>query len=73
MDLYRFEVVTNEDVIHVVIAASDDEQAFKLVDVELEKYFLKYPDVQEITLFEKKKIRKGNGFVLHEKETILEK
>jgi hypothetical protein len=73
MDLYRFEVVTKEDVIHVVIAASDDDQAFKLVDVELEKYFLKYPEVEEITLFEKKKIRKGNGFVLHEKETTLQK
>lgn len=71
MYLYRFEVILNSEVIPVVIAASEDEQAFQLVDVELEKYFLKKPDVEEISLYEKKKIRSGNGFVLHERETIL--
>jgi hypothetical protein len=71
MYLYRFEVILNSEVIPVVIAASEDEQAFQLVDVELEKYFLKQPDVEEVSLYEKKKIRSGNGFVLYEREAIL--
>ncbi|WP_257348476.1 DUF3906 family protein [Pseudalkalibacillus decolorationis] len=71
MDLYRFEVTTKTDVIHVIIAAKNDESAFRLVEVELEKYFLKLPDVEDISLYEKKKIRNGNGFVIHEQETIL--
>ncbi|MDN4072243.1 DUF3906 family protein [Fictibacillus terranigra] len=71
MNLDRFEVATKSEVIDVVIAASDDEQAFHLVDVELEKYFLKVPEVEDITLYEKKKIRDGNGFVIYERGTIL--
>ncbi|WP_226534926.1 DUF3906 family protein [Fictibacillus halophilus] len=71
MYLYRFEVSLKSEIISVVIAASTDEQAFQLVDVELEKYFLKQPDLEEISLYEKKKIRSGNGFVLYERETIL--
>lgn len=71
MYLYRFEVILKSEVIPVVIAASTDEQAFQLVDIELEKYFLKQPKVDEISLYEKKRIRTGNGFVLYERETIL--
>ncbi|MFG6495066.1 DUF3906 family protein [Fictibacillus sp. UD] len=71
MYLYRFEVISKSTVIPVVIAASTDEQAFQLVDIELEKYFLKQPNVDEISLYEKKRIRTGNGFVLYERETIL--
>ncbi|RLQ95885.1 DUF3906 family protein [Falsibacillus albus] len=65
MDLYRFEVTTDNEIIDVVIAASTDQQAFELVEVELEKYFLKMPEINDITLYEKKKIRRGNGFVLY--------
>ncbi|MBH0165590.1 DUF3906 family protein [Fictibacillus sp. 7GRE50] len=71
MYLYRFEVILKSEVIPVVIAASTDEQAFQLVDIELEKYFLKQPEVDEISLYEKKRIRTGNGFVLYEREMIL--
>jgi Protein of unknown function (DUF3906) len=71
MYLYRFEVISKSEVIPVVIAASTDEQAFQLVDIELEKYFLKQPEVDEISLYEKKRIRTGNGFVLYERKTIL--
>ncbi|MDE3841195.1 DUF3906 domain-containing protein [Bacillus methanolicus] len=70
MNLYRFEVtLKGNEVIHVVIAAENDEDAFRLVDVEIEKHFLKLPDIQDISLYERKKIRKGNGFVLSRLET----
>lgn len=40
MNLYRFEVtLKGNEVIHVVIAAENDEDAFRLVDVEIEKHF----------------------------------
>jgi hypothetical protein len=65
MNLYRFEVTTKDHVIYVIIAAKDDEQAFRLVEIELEKHFLKIPDIIDISLFEKKKIGRGNGFVVY--------
>ncbi|BDG48847.1 MULTISPECIES: DUF3906 family protein [Parageobacillus] len=64
MFLYRFEVTTKTEIIYVVIAANDDEQAFRLVEVELEKHFFKVPDYTDISLHEKKPIRRGGGFVV---------
>ncbi|MGF3103070.1 DUF3906 family protein [Rossellomorea sp. DUT-2] len=72
MNLYRFEVTTQVFVTIVVVAAESDELAFDLVEIELEKYFLKKPDVVDISLYEKRRIRgNGAGFVLHEQETII--
>lgn len=53
MNLYRFEVTIDEVPIHVIIVADSDERAFQFVDVELEKHFLKMPDVEDISLYEK--------------------
>lgn len=67
MDLYRFEAVLVSDIVPiVVVVAQSEEQAFKLAEIELEKHFLPLPEVKEISLFEKKKIRKGAAFVIHE-------
>ncbi|BCB03807.1 DUF3906 family protein [Bacillus sp. KH172YL63] len=72
MNLYRFEVTTPQFVTVVVVAAQSDEAAFDLAEVELEKYFLKKPEVVDISLYEKRRISgNGAGFVLHEQETIL--
>ncbi len=71
MNLYRFEVTINDQLHHAVVAAENDETAFRQVDAELEKQFLKLPDVQNVSLYEKKKIHKGSGFVLSKFETIL--
>nr|WP_275580450.1 DUF3906 family protein [Metabacillus iocasae] len=62
--MYRFEVTISDQIMHVIIVANSDEHAFELVDVELEKHFLKMPDVKETVLYEKKRIRGGTGFVL---------
>jgi hypothetical protein len=65
MTLYRFEVITEDhQMIPVIIAAENDEQAFELVEVELEKFYLTLPPIQEIVLYEKKKLRNGGGFVI---------
>ncbi|MGY1461185.1 DUF3906 family protein [Bacillus toyonensis] len=68
MDLYRFEAVLANNIVPivVVVVAQSEEQAFKLAEIELEKHFLPLPEVKEISLFEKKKIRKGAVFVVHE-------
>lgn len=50
MDLYRFEAVLANGVVPVVVVAQSEEQAFKLVEVELEKYFLPLPEVKEISI-----------------------
>lgn len=67
LNIYRFEVQTNRKMIDVIIAAKNDESAFRQVDIELEKYFLKELEIENVTLHEKKRIRKNAGFVL-EKE-----
>lgn len=69
MYLYRMEVTIEGDRIPVIVAAENDQAAFSLVDVELEKYFLKPPEVDDATLYEKKGIHRGGGFVLPPKET----
>ncbi|MEK4741548.1 DUF3906 family protein [Bacillus sp. FSL R9-9481] len=66
MDLYRFEAVLVNSVVPIVVVAQSEEQAFKLAEIELEKHFLPLPELKEISLFEKKKIRKGAAFVIHE-------
>lgn len=71
MSIYRFEVTINNEIFHAVVAAENDESAFRLVDVEIEKQFLKASNVQDISLYEKKKVQKGAGFVLSKFETIL--
>ncbi|QOS89485.1 DUF3906 family protein [Peribacillus sp. JNUCC41] len=71
MNLYRFEVTIKEKPIHVIIVTDSDEKAFELVDIELEKHYLKLPEVDDISLYEKRKIKNGAGFVLSEFETIL--
>ncbi len=67
LNIYRFEVQTNRKMIDVIIADQNDESAFRQVDIELEKYFLKELEIENVTLHEKKRIRKNAGFVL-EKE-----
>ncbi|PGK44468.1 hypothetical protein CN907_06625 [Bacillus anthracis] len=66
MDLYRFEAVLVNSIVPIVVVAESEEQAFKMAEIELEKHFLPLPEVKEITLFEKKKIRKSAAFVIHE-------
>ncbi|MEI4612857.1 DUF3906 family protein [Bacillus cereus] len=66
MDLYRFEAVLVNSIVPIVVVAQSEEQAFKLAEIELEKHFLPLSEVKEISLFEKKKIRKGGAFVIHE-------
>ncbi|MDM5192776.1 DUF3906 family protein [Bacillus hominis] len=66
MDLYRFEAALANTIVPIVVVAQSEEQAFKLAEIELEKHFLPLPEVKEISLFEKKKIRKGAAFVIHE-------
>ncbi|CAM4011225.1 MULTISPECIES: DUF3906 family protein [Bacillus] len=66
MDLYRFEAVLANNIVPIVVVAQSEEQAFKLAEIELEKHFLPLPEIKEISLFEKKKIRKSAAFVIHE-------
>ncbi|MGE7882420.1 DUF3906 family protein [Bacillus sp. NPDC094077] len=66
MDLYRFEAVLANNIVPIVVVAQSEEQAFKLAEIELEKHFLPLPEVKEISLFEKKKVRKSAAFVIHE-------
>ncbi|MDG5787835.1 DUF3906 family protein [Evansella sp. AB-P1] len=70
MTIFRFEAVINNDrTVDIIIAAEDEESAFKLAEMELERHYLKLPVIDELTLYEKRKISKGGGFVL-ERENL---
>jgi hypothetical protein len=64
MQLFRFEVETDERTVHVVVVAADEEAAFATAELEVEKNFLKLPTISSVTLLEKKPIRKSAGFVI---------
>ncbi|WP_088071147.1 DUF3906 family protein [Gottfriedia luciferensis] len=64
MFLYRFEASIEDRTIPIVILANDDDKAFKLVDSELEKFYVKKPDVKDLLLYEKKKVTQSGGYVL---------
>ncbi|WP_243289933.1 DUF3906 family protein [Bacillus sp. FJAT-47783] len=68
MNGYKFLVKTKKDTIPVIIVAENEEKAFDQVEIELEKHFMKVPHYEEITLYEKKKIQKGVGFVIDNQE-----
>jgi hypothetical protein len=71
MNLYRFEVTIDTGVIHVIVAAENEEMAFKQADIEIERHFVKIPEVVDMTLYEKRVIKQAAGFVLSRNETIL--
>jgi len=64
MYLYRFEALIEDRTVPIVILANDDEKAFRLVDTELQKFYVKKPDVKELFMYEKKKISQSGGYVL---------
>lgn len=64
MDLYRFIVKTTLETVDVIIAAQSEEDAFILVEKELEMDYIKMPLIEYIGLYEKKKIKSGSGFVI---------
>jgi hypothetical protein len=66
--LYRFSVQLEKKEIAAVILAENDEAAFRQLDIELEKFYLKEPGVQEVALREKKRAAKTAGFIFDEDE-----
>lgn len=70
MELYRFIIASGDEELPVVAAAENEEAAFRVVERELERTFLKRLQVEDIALVEKKKISKnGAGFVLKRRKS----
>ncbi|WLR52822.1 DUF3906 family protein [Bacillus tianshenii] len=68
MNLYRLQANTSEGELDIIAAAPDEETAFEVAEIEIEKHFLKLPVINDIVLYELKKIRNGNAFVLGKQE-----
>ncbi|WP_050615587.1 DUF3906 family protein [Bacillus testis] len=66
--LYRFDVSLGHKDVTAIITAENDEAAFAHLDVELEKFYLRNPSVQGVTLREKKRLGKQSGYILDEDE-----
>ncbi|ADU31592.1 DUF3906 family protein [Evansella cellulosilytica] len=67
MNIYRFEALINRDhTANIIVVANDEEKAFQLAEIELEKSYMKIPQIEELTLFEKKKVGNGAAYVLNQ-------
>ncbi|WP_017728241.1 DUF3906 family protein [Halalkalibacterium ligniniphilum] len=64
MFLYRFEVNSDQGILQVVVVAKDEDTAFQTVEIEVESSYMKLPIIHDITLLEKKPVRKAAAFVL---------
>ncbi|OLO42785.1 hypothetical protein BTR23_01940 [Alkalihalophilus pseudofirmus] len=64
MYLFRFEVTLEDTVVTVIVAAKEEEAAFNLAEIEVEKEYLKLPKIKEVVLVEKKPVRTGTGFMV---------
>ncbi|RYM05432.1 DUF3906 family protein [Sporolactobacillus sp. THM7-7] len=70
MMLYRFIVTSGDQEIPVVAVAEDESSAFRVVDREVQRSFLKRLKIDDVALLEKKKIRQsGSGFVIQPRKT----
>lgn len=66
MNLYRFQAETTCGEYTIIAAAPNEQSAFEIAEREHEKHFLKLPEIEAITLYELKKVRSGNAFVITE-------
>ncbi|NMO95384.1 DUF3906 family protein [Paenibacillus lemnae] len=64
MYLYRMEVTCDQGNLVVITAAENEEGAFKAVDEHVERHFLAMPDIQEVTMLEKKRMVSGTAYVI---------
>ncbi|WP_058303500.1 DUF3906 family protein [Gorillibacterium timonense] len=64
MFLYKLEAVTSDQLLHVVILAETDEQAFAGAESQLVRHYVAPPVIEELVIVEKKRAEKGAGYVL---------
>jgi len=66
MNIYRIMVVTDQGQAHVIVVASNDEAAFRIAQIEVEKHYIKLPVIKDLVMYERKKIGNGGGYVIDE-------
>lgn len=64
MFLYKLEIDLGDRLVHLVVIADGDEQAFNAVEGHLARHFVKSPEVKEATIVEKKRVEKGAGYII---------
>ncbi|MCC3381493.1 DUF3906 family protein [Paenibacillus farraposensis] len=64
MYLFKIEVDSSEGALTVILAAENEEQAFKEIDQHVERHFLYPPKLNEVAIVEKKRISAGTAYVI---------
>ncbi|MDQ0339988.1 hypothetical protein J2S00_002783 [Caldalkalibacillus uzonensis] len=62
--LYRLEMKVDGQPVEVIVAAENHERAFAIAEIEVEKMYLRLPQLEEMAIVEKKKIGRGSGYVV---------
>lgn len=65
MRLYRFEArINREQDVAIVVVAENEEKAFDAAEIELEKSYLKTPNIEELSLMDTRIVNKQAAFVI---------
>lgn len=64
MFLYKIECSTSKGESMAIIVADTDEAAFAAVEVHLMRHYIAKPEVNSMTLVEKKRVEKGSGYLI---------
>ncbi|MCL1632892.1 DUF3906 family protein [Sporolactobacillus sp. CPB3-1] len=65
MNLYRLIITTDEGEFFAVAAAENEEQAFQIADREIQHNILTKTNIRDITIVEKKIVKKaGAGYLI---------
>jgi hypothetical protein len=64
MFLYKIEIQLLDKNASLILLADNDDAAFQYVEGHLVRHYVVLPEVKEIAIVEKKRVEKGNGYVI---------
>ncbi|MCR8643887.1 DUF3906 family protein [Paenibacillus sp. N1-5-1-14] len=64
MFMYKMEIELSDQLVYLIVVADSDEKAFDYAESNLAKHFIATPEVKQLSMIEKKRLDKGNGYII---------
>ncbi|WP_424766766.1 DUF3906 family protein [Paenibacillus sp. sgz302251] len=64
MFLYKIEIELIDRMTYLVLLADTDEKAMNVVESQIQRHYIKMPEIRSIALVEKKRVENGNGYII---------
>lgn len=68
MFLYKIEIELLDQLVYFIVLAETDEKAFGYAESQLQRHFVKTPEIRQASIVEKKRAEKGSGYVLETRQ-----